>query len=269
MRMIMFSKMLKGKSVPELAELAKQWGLDGFDLCVRPEYPVTPDNAGDKLPEAVAFFRQQGLDIPMVTGNFDLLGPDHPTAAPLLRAMDRADVRLLKLGYFRFDPATMDYQEELAKTRATLRAWAPLAKQYGVKICYHTHSNKCMGLNAAALAHLFADLDPALFGAYLDPGHLRVEGEDFAVALAMVKPWLSIIAVKDVFIEREESNGHGKGVNRWVTAGKGMVDWTYVFACLKKINFQGPVSVHCEFKAEPDQFLELARKEIAFFRNFV
>jgi sugar phosphate isomerase/epimerase len=268
MRMIMFSKMLKGKSIPELAELAKQWGLGGFDLCVRPDYPVTPDNAAEKLPEAVAFFRQQGLAIPMVTGNFDLLGPDHPTALPLLRAMDRADVRLLKLGYFRFDPATMDYQQELSKTRATLRAWEPMAKEYGVKICYHTHSNKCMGLNAAALAQLLDGLDPALFGAYLDPGHLRVEGEDFAVALAMVKPWLSIIAVKDVWIERQERNDHGCGVNRWVSAGKGMVDWTYIFDCLKKVEFTGPISIHCEFKAEAEEFLELARQEIAFFRNF-
>ena len=45
MRFIMFTKMLQKKSIDELIALAKAWGLDGYDLCVRPEYPVYPDNA--------------------------------------------------------------------------------------------------------------------------------------------------------------------------------------------------------------------------------
>lgn len=45
MKLIMFSKMLKEKSPVELVTLAKEWGLDGYDLCVRPGYAVNPDNA--------------------------------------------------------------------------------------------------------------------------------------------------------------------------------------------------------------------------------
>ena len=73
MKTILFSKALKDRSVGELVELAQSLGIDGYDLCVRPGYAVNPDNAAAQLPEAAALFRRNGLDIPMVTGNFDVL----------------------------------------------------------------------------------------------------------------------------------------------------------------------------------------------------
>ncbi len=51
MKEIMFTKMLQDKTIPQLAQIAHEWGLDGFDLCVRPDYPVNPDNAYDELPK--------------------------------------------------------------------------------------------------------------------------------------------------------------------------------------------------------------------------
>lgn len=269
MRAIMFSKMLKDRTPEQLADLAEGWGLGGYDLCVRPDYAVNPDNAAAVLPGVVADFRARGLDIPMVTGNFDLLEPDHPTAQPLLQAMDKADVRLLKLGYFKFNPGEHDYQAEIRRVRAAFERWCPLAETYGVKICYHTHSNKCMGLNGAGLAHLLEGFDPALIGAYLDPAHLVVEGEDFATAAAMVKPWLALLAVKDVNLTRIEKNGHGSVRRDWVEAGQGCVDWTDVFAVLGKIGYDGPVSIHCEFKVPDEEFPAAVAREIAFFNRFV
>jgi sugar phosphate isomerase/epimerase len=266
MKLILFSKMLKEKSVAELAELAVSLRFDGFDLCVRPGYAVSPDNAATALPEAAALLRRQGLDVPMVTGNFDLLAPDHPTARPLLAAMDKADVRLLKLGYFTFKPPALDYLAEVDRVRRIFDAWQPLARQYGVKICYHTHSDRCMGLNAGSLMHLLAGFDPACLGAYLDPGHMVVEGEAFDTALAMVRSHLAIVAVKDVLLERVEKNGHGACKVHWVPAGKGMVDWSAVFADLRAAGYDGPLSVHCEFEVPAGGFADAARREAAFFR---
>jgi len=117
------------------------------------------------------------------------------------------------------------------------------------------------------LAHLMECLDPQIYGAYLDAGHLRAEGEDFRVALGMAKPWLRLLAVKDVLLEQNQENGHGKIVNKWVPAGQGSVNWTYVFDCLKQIGWQHPISIHCEFKCEPEEFLDKAGEEIAFFRK--
>lgn len=269
MKLILFSKMLKDKSPAELAALARAWGLDGYDLCVRPGYPVNPDNAPAELPRVAAMFRAEGLDIPMVTGNFDLLEPEHPTAEPILRAMDLADIRRLKLGYFRYDPLKHDYMAEVERIRGAFGRWEALARRYNVRICYHTHSGQCMGLNGAGLAHLLSGFDPAFLGAYLDPAHLVVDGEDFALAAGMVRPWLSLIAVKDVLLTRVVKNGHGALKRDWVVAGEGVVDWTAVFECLRREGYTGPVSVHCEFHVPADQFLAAAQREVAFFRRFV
>jgi len=269
MKLILFSKMLKEKSPAELVALAQAWGLDGYDLCVRPGYPVNPENASTELPRVAALSRAAGLDIPMVTGNFDLLEPEHATAEPILKAMDLAGVRLLKLGYFRYDPTKHDYMAECQRIREAFQRWEPLARRYGVRICYHTHSDRCMGLNGAGMAHLLSGFDPALFGAYLDPAHLAVEGEDFATAVGMVRPWLSLVAVKDVLLTRVEKNGHGSVKRDWVVAGTGVVDWTGVFGVLRREGYSGPVAVHCEFHVTPDQFLPTAEREVAFFRRFV
>lgn len=264
---VVFSKMLKAKSVGELVEIALDYGFEGYDLCVRPGYPVNPDNVGETLVGAVRTLERAGLGIPMITGDLALVTPDHPTAEPILRAMDRANVRLLKLGYFRFDPLTQDYWEEVSRIRAAFAGWEQLARKYHVKICYHTHNDRCMGLNAAALAHLIHGFDPQYIGAYLDPLHLVLEGEEFAFGLAMVQKYLSIVALKDVLKWRVEKNGHGSVGFGVVPASEGMVDWTAVFSDLKRVDYQGPFSIHCEYHVSGPEFWNILRREIAFFKQ--
>ena len=268
MKLIVFSKMLQEKSIAELIELAQRHGFDGYDLAVRPGHPVNPDNAATALPQAQAQMEQAGLQIGMVTGNFDLLTADHPLAEPLLAAMDSANVRLLKLGYFRFEPQTMDYWEQVDNVRRAFAAWEKLASIYNVKICYHTHSHYCMGLNAAALMHLLRDFDPAYLGAYLDPGHFAVDGEPFDFGLAMAREHLSILSVKDVLIERVAKNGHGAAKALWVAAGEGIVDWTAVFGELRRIEYDGFLSIHCEYDIDDDEdWFDTFVREVAFFRK--
>ena len=268
MKLIVFSKMLQEKSIAELIELAQRHGYDGYDLAVRPGHPVNPDNAATALPQAQTQMEQAGLQIGMVTGNFDLLTADHPLAEPLLAAMDSANVRLLKLGYFRFEPQTMDYWEQVDHVRRAFAAWEKLASIYNVKICYHTHSHYCMGLNAAALMHLLRDFDPAYLGAYLDPGHFAVDGEPFDFGLAMAREHLSILSVKDVLIERVEKNGHGAAKALWVAAGEGIVDWTAVFTELRRIEYDGFLSIHCEYDIDDDEdWFDTFVREVAFFRK--
>ena len=268
MKLIVFSKMLQEKSIAELIELAQRHGYDGYDLAVRPGHPVNPDNAAAALPEAQAQMEQAGLQIGMVTGNFDLLTADHPLAEPLLAAMDSADVRLLKLGYFRFEPQTMDYWEQVDNVRWAFAAWERLGSIYNVKICYHTHSHYCMGLNAAALMHLLRDFNPAYLGAYLDPGHFAVDGEPFDFGLAMAREYLSILSVKDVLVERVAKNGHGAAKARWVAAGEGIVDWTAVFGELRRIEYDSFLSIHCEYDVDDgEDWFETFVREVAFFRK--
>jgi len=266
MKVIVFSKMFRDKSVDELIELAEAYGLEGYDLCVRPGYPINPDNAGEQLTAAVKQMNKAGLSIPMVTGNFDLLAPEHATARPILAAMDRAGVRLIKLGYFAFDPLKDDYWAEVSRIRRLFGGWENLGREYGVKICYHTHSHRCMGLNCGMLAHLIEGFDPQYIGAYIDPGHMAIEGEEFALGAAIVRRYLSILGMKDSIVKREAANGHGRKVADFVPAGEGMVNWTAVFDDLARMGFDGPLSVHCEFTIAPEAFMQTFRREVAFFK---
>ena len=267
MQLIAFSKLFKDKSIPELVEMAHDYGLDGYDLCVRAEYPVNPDNAAEELPGAVQTMRDGGLDIPMVTAEGSLLEPDDPTAEPILSAMDQADVRRIKLGYWRYDPAEGDYWEEVDRIRKLFEGWEEMGRKHNVKVCYHTHSNRCMGLNCSCMMHLLQGFDPEFIGAYIDTGHMAVEGEEWAFGIAMVRDYLSMVALKDSIALREEKNDHGAPKRVFPPAGEGIVDWTAVFAELVRIGFDGPLSAHCEFKVEDDKFEETARREIGFFRE--
>jgi sugar phosphate isomerase/epimerase len=265
MRIILFSKPLKDVSRQEMIDIAHKTGLEGYDLCVRPDYPVSPENVSEKLLETANMFNQENLPIMMVTGDFALTLPDHPTAEPILKAMDEADIRLLKLGFFPLDPEA-DYWQEVDRVRKVFEGWAELGKRYNVKICYQTHCGRNMGLNSAALMHLIGGLDPAYIGAYIDTGHLLVEGEEFCVGIAMVKEYLSIVAIKDVLMVREEANGHGRRACKWLAAGEGMVDWTTVFADLVHGGYEGPVTIHCEYGLMGYDLVDALKHDVDFYK---
>jgi len=267
MDLIVFSKRFREYSVPQLVELAHAHGFDGYDLAVRPGYPVNPENASTALPAAADVMAGEGLSIPMVTGNFDLLTPDHPTAEPILAAMDKADIRLIKLGYFNYESHDTDYWQYVDEIRRAFEGWERISERYGVKVCYHTHSGDFMGLNCAALMHLIRGYDPRFIGAFIDAGHLVVNGESFPFGLAMVLEYLSIVAVKDILVLREESNGHGAVSRHVVPAGEGMVDWTTVFSELGRVGFDGPVSIHCEFEVPEEEEEDTFAREVAFFKR--
>lgn len=267
MKLIVFSKMLKQMNVGELIDVAHDLGIDGYDLCVRPGYAVNPDNIGVELVRAVQSFQREGLSIPMVTGNFDLLTTEHPDAELLLSEMDKADIRLIKLGYYKFDPFVQSYWSEVDRVRAAMAAWERLGEKYNVKVCYHVHSDRCMGLNCASLAHLIRGFDPRFIGAYIDPGHMVIEGEEFAVGLAMVQDYLSIIGLKDVMLTRRVEGDHGRVHAEFVAAGQGMVDWTTVFKDLGRVGYAGPLSIHCEHEENPDKMVAAMRGEVDFFRR--
>jgi sugar phosphate isomerase/epimerase len=156
------------------------------------------------------------------------------------------------------------------RIRGNNEKWQALARRYNVKVCYHTHNERVMGINGAALCHLINGFDPLCIGVYLDPTHLVLEGEEFAFALAMVQPYLSVVSGKDVIKFRVEKNGHGSYGYRGVPAGEGFVDWTAVFSDLRRVGYDGPLSVHCEWHLEnEDAVFDVLRREIQFFRHHV
>lgn len=269
MRIVVFSKMFRQYDINGLVSLGQELGVEGWDLAVRKGHPVNPDNVENALPTAVHHLEEAGQPVLAVTGETDLLYPNTPYAEPLLRAMDTAGVRVLKLGYFLFDPAKQSYWQEVDNVRRALDGWQRLARRYHVKVVYHTHSGMgYMGVNAGALMHLIRDFDPSAIGAYLDAGHLVVNGEPFAFALAMVKPYLAMVGLKDFKPMLQPSGDEHRLRWQCVPAGQGGVAWSEVFRLLAKEGFAGPCSVHAEFEAPSGaSFVKMVQAEVAYFRK--
>jgi sugar phosphate isomerase/epimerase len=268
MKLVLFSKELKNLSEIELIRIASELGIDGYDLCVRDGYQVSPATAEKGLSKLVKKLGEAGLAVPQITSPGDFLLPDDSRAEPILAGMQAAEVKFLKLGYFKFDPHEEDYWEKVDHIRKAFSGWEKLAEKYGVTICYHTHQNRCMGMNGGTLAHLLKGFNPDYIGAYLDPFHLRAEGEEFAVALAIVKEYLKLVALKDLTLHRREKDNHGCVQWEIVEAGHGMVDWSAVFSDLSRIGYDGPYSVHCEFEGlGKEELLEKAKREVNWFRG--
>lgn len=265
MQFIMFTKHLESKDVPGLIKALKSVGVEGADLCVRPKYPVNPENAPTALPAAAKAFAAEGLSIPLVTTPGDFTDPSIPYTEPLMAACREAGARLIKLGYWMMEPD--GYWATVDRIRKKLDVFQRLAEKHGVKVCVHNHSGSTMGLNSSSVMNLVKGFDPKYVGVFFDPGHLSIVGEPLPMALDIVKEYLSIFAFKDVVRERIVRDGKPGWQLKVVRLGQGYVDWVTLLSLIKKMNINVPISFHSEYAGEPeDTVIDLARIDVRFIR---
>jgi sugar phosphate isomerase/epimerase len=261
MRYVYFTRELKTLDLKGVIAFCKETGVDGADLTVRPGYPVHPDNALTELPAAVKTFKDEGLIIGLVSAPTDMNDPESKIAKVLFEACGKAEVSALKLGYF---PYKGGFDEALKAARAKMEAFAKLAEQSKVRACYHTHSGNYLGGNAAALRLLLQDLDPHHVGAYVDTGHTAINGGPIRLELDIVRPWLSLLAIKDMAWEKGKKGWEHKVV----PAGEGIVAWGDVAKGVKECKFNGTISLHAEYQtADLEERKKLAKQELALLKK--
>jgi sugar phosphate isomerase/epimerase len=261
MRYVYFTKTLQSLDLPGLIAFLKDAGLNGADLTVRPEYPVNPDNALTELPRAAKQFQDAGLIIGLVTAPTNLSDANSRAAQALFDAAGKAGVPAIKIGYF---PYRAKFDASLTEARGHLAGFAKLAERTRVRACYHTHSGNYLGNNAASLRLLLQDLDPHHVGAFVDTGHLAVNGGPIRMELDSIRPWLSLVAIKDMAWEKAP----GSWKSHVVPAGEGIVRWSEVAQGLKECNYNGTVSLHAEYETRDlSERKELAKRELAFLRG--
>jgi sugar phosphate isomerase/epimerase len=261
MQFVYFTKTLKELDRKGLIAFCKETGLDGVDLAVRPGYPVHPDNALTELPVAVRAFRDEGLTIGLVSTPTNLADPESKAARVLFEACGKAGVPAVKIGYFVYQGK---FEEALKAARTRLAGFAALAEKTKVRVCYHTHSGNYLGNNAASLRLLLQDFDPHHVGAFVDTGHTAINGGPIRMELDIVRPWLSLIAIKDMRWE--------KGKNGWqpqvVPAGAGIVRWDEFGRAVKEMRFNGTISLHGEYETKDRaERARLAKEELALLKK--
>lgn len=245
MRLALNSKFFADLDVEALGEKIAALGYDGIDLCVRPGHLITPDNVAARLPEAVEKWRQMGLDCPSVAAPVDFNDAQTPAAERLYAACATAGVGHIKIGYWYYAEGD-DFWALMDQARRGLEGFAALSRRYGVKTCCHTHSGPCLGSNAAGLMHLIGGFAPQEVGAYIDFGHLALDGEDAAMAIALVRRHLALVGVKDGH-QRPQPDKTPPYGPAFARLGAGSVDWRRVLGLLRKAGYDGALLVHTEY----------------------
>jgi sugar phosphate isomerase/epimerase len=262
MQYVYFTKTLKDLDVMGLAAFCKDIGVNGVDLTVRPGYPVNPDNAATALPEAVKVLRDARLIVGLVSIATDVNDPDDKTARTVFDACAKAAVPAIKMGYFAYKAP---FDDALKEARTRLAGFAKLAEQSNVRVLYHTHSGANLGNNCAGLRLLLQDLDPHHVGAYVDTGHTAVNGGPIRMELEIVRPWLSMLAIKDMLWEKKDDKDWQYHV---VPAGDGIVRWNEVAQGVKECRFNGTISLHGEYETKDlDERKALAKRELEFLKK--
>jgi sugar phosphate isomerase/epimerase len=246
----MFTKHLEGWDLSQVIAGLKAGGVEGADLCVRPGYPVNPENAATELPAAAKLFADEGLVIPLITtpGDFTDAGIDY--AESLFFACAEAGVSLVKLGYWYMEEG--GYWATIDRCRKRLEGFVELAARTGVKPIVHNHSGSTMGLNSCSVMNIVKGFDPAHVGVFTDVGHLSIVGEPYPMAFDIVKDYMSAVALKDL-VRMRVPVGDGAqawGIDVW-PLGMGFSDFPTVFRLLKEMGFAGPLSFHCEYSRMP------------------
>jgi sugar phosphate isomerase/epimerase len=270
MQFIMFTKHVQEYTIPKLVSALKSADMNGADLCVRPGYPVTPENAEKELPKAAKAFAEEGLSIPLVTTPGEFTEPGDRAAKSLFAACGKAGVGLIKLGYWGYR-ADKDYWAMLDSCRKKLDGFAKLAEKAGVKAVVHTHSGSTMGLNASAAMRLVDGFDPKLIGIFADPGHFAITGEPPAMAFNIIKKYAACFAFKDTVklpVERDGRTIYWMHTRR---LGDGFVDWYQAVKTIFDLKLDKlPISIHCEYEGEPaDSVVDLARVDLRYVKRLV
>lgn len=248
MLFIMFTKHLEGWDLPQIMEGLRSAGVEGADLCVRPGYPVSPENAPTELPKAAKRFADEGLQIPLITTPGDFTDPSIDYAESLYAAAAEAGVKLLKLGYWYMEDD--GYWATLDRCRKHLEGFSKLAEKTGVKAVVHNHSGSTMGLNSCAVMHLMEGFDPKFVGVFADVGHLSMVGEPYPMAFNIVEEYLAAVAFKDLKRKRNADGNWGVEV---LPMGLGVGNFPQVMQVLTQMNYQGPISFHCEYGTMPPE----------------
>ena len=111
---------------------------------------------------------------------------------------------------------------------------------------------------------MLQDADPHHVGAFVDTGHLAVNGGPIRMELDMVRAWLTLVAIKDMAWTQQKSGWQ----HHVVPAGAGIVRWNEVAQGLQECKFNGTISLHGEYEAKDlTQRQQQAKEELGFLKK--
>jgi len=272
MLILMFTKMLKNigdLSLEDAGDYIAKMGFDGADLTVREGGYVLPEEASEKLPQAISILKSKGLAVPMITTNITDVKRDY--AEEIFKTASECGVKYIKLGYWMYE-GFGKIMQQIEETRKRISKIHALSKQYGVTAAVHTHAGPYLSADPALLFMFLRDYDPEWLGAYIDPGHMFSESgpSGLEMYLDLLAPYIRLVAVKNYrwFRVTDEETGEKRWELRMMPLKEEIVPWPKVFRCLKMIGFDGSISVHSEYEnLDLEELIKQTEEDLNYLKN--
>lgn len=272
-----FPKTLADLSVTQLAQFAKDAGLDACNAVIRDGYWTTTENLADTFPSFVSQLRDAGIEVPVTETDWD---PDQALSdASFERHLDTIqsagvnDIRLRQLNSGGRFGGVGDVVAELEQAARSLARLADLAEKRDCRFIYQVH-HKTLLASPSSLYPLVKDLDPKRMGVMLDAGNQLIEGfENWLRSCRLFRDHLAAFGVKDTAFYRNPDASPEDPAKGWsfkfVPCNEGLANWREIGAALRDVHFDGPL-VFMPFYPDsksPDTLLPTLRQEVAYVRK--
>ncbi len=225
----------------EVASIAVQAGYGG--LCMRASQVgvhSTPDVVGN----ARRILRQSQLPVTMLTGNFDVVynndrGPQSlRDIQPMLDLAMQLDARLIRVA--------MKSAEDIPWAQRA----ADRASELGIRLAHQCHTLSLFE-TVESIENTLTQIDRPNFGLIFEPANLQLCNQDYGPAtIERLAPWIFIVYLQH---QPRDSNCQTR-LETWCRGvvafdvipihQTGSIDFSKVIEGLKRINYQGYVTVH-------------------------
>jgi sugar phosphate isomerase/epimerase len=262
-----FPKFLAHLTVPQLASVVRDVGLDTTNLVIRDGFWVSRSTFAPDLPRFMRAARGEGLDVRFATAGF---GADEIVADDSLVArLAEHGIREFRMDYFRY--AGGDPRREFCEARLKLGQVAAVCQRYRIRAVYQVH-HRMLVASAWSAWELVRDLPPAAVGIELDPGNQSHEGfEAWDKSIRLLGHYFVAAGVKDSRVWRDDARAADpdKGWRRaWCPIGDGVTNWHDFLAACHASQFDGTF-VFMPFYDPDDPQAQLAKlkREVAYFKR--
>jgi sugar phosphate isomerase/epimerase len=270
MNLLMFTKMLKdlgNLTLEQAGDLIANMGFDGADLTVRHGGYVLPEEATEKLPQAVELLKSKGLAVPMITTNITDANEDHARA--VFETASRCGIKFIKLGYWPYK-GFGNIKSQISEARSYLKGIERLSVEHGVTAAIHTHSGAFLSADPGIVLMLLEGFDPENICAYFDPGHIAAQGGPAAweMGLDILSHQIRLIAVKN-FIYLKMA-GEARWEHKMLPLREEIVQWPSFFKHLRELGFDGNVSLHSEYDGFTlEQLIFQTREDLDYIKKIL
>ncbi len=161
--------------------------------------------------------------------------------------------------------------EEWDKLCTGINKLGKVAKDMGIKLCFHHHMGTVVQTEAE-IDRMMQNTDPELFGLLFDSGHLAYCGEDYMSVLNKYADRIRHVHLKDIrpeVVAKVKENHwsflQGVRAGAFTVPGDGCIDFKPIFDVLEKTGYEGYVLVEAEQDpaiANPFEYALKARKYI-------